>query len=47
MALDTTGGSKAMDYPEHISTYKTFLRLTQLVIAFLVVLLTGMFVFLV
>ena len=47
MAIDTTGGNANMDYPAHVATYKGFLRLVQIVIVFLVVLLTSMYVFLV
>lgn len=47
MAIDTTQGSPSMDYTEHTRTYKSFLRGTQLMIAFLVVLLAGMAYFLV
>jgi hypothetical protein len=36
-----------MDYPAHTDTYTSFLRLTKLMIAFLVVLLAGMAYFLV
>ena len=44
MAIDPTGGSPAMDYPEHIRTYSGFLRATVvmivLVVAILLVLLS-------
>jgi hypothetical protein len=44
MAIDPTGGSPAMDYPEHIRTYSGFLRATTvmivLVVAILLVLLS-------
>lgn len=44
MAIDPTGGSPAMDYPEHIRTYSGFLRATivmiVLVVAILMVLLS-------
>jgi hypothetical protein len=47
MGIDTTGGNPNMDYAEHTRTYAGFLRLTTIVIAFLVVLLLGMKFFLV
>ncbi len=39
MAIDPTGGSSAMDYPEHIRTYSGFLRATVIMIALVVVIL--------
>ena len=39
MAIDPTGGSSAMDYPEHIRTYSGFLRATVTMIALVVVIL--------
>ena len=39
MAIDPTGGSPAMDYPEHIRTYSGFLRATVIMIALVVVIL--------
>jgi hypothetical protein len=36
-----------MDYAEHMRTYEGFLHLSKMLIAFLVVLLTGMYFFLV
>jgi hypothetical protein len=39
MAIDPTGGSPAMDYPEHIRTYSGFLRATRIMIALIVVIL--------
>ena len=47
MAIDTSNGHPAMDYAEHTSTYRGFLRLVQVSIVFLVLLLIAMFVFLV
>jgi hypothetical protein len=47
MQIDTSKGHPDMDYREHVSTYKAFLRFTQIGIVFLVVLLTLMYVFLV
>jgi hypothetical protein len=46
MAVDTSGGHPAMDYKEHVRTYKGFLRATVALIAFNVVLLLGMAFFL-
>jgi aa3 type cytochrome c oxidase subunit IV len=34
MAIDTSGGHPAMDYPEHVRTYSGFLRATVILIAF-------------
>jgi hypothetical protein len=36
MAVDTSGGHHAMDYPEHLRTYSGFLRATVILIAFIV-----------
>ena len=47
MGINTSGGHHAMDYAEHTRTYAGFLRLTKIVIVFLVLLLIGMKVFLV
>jgi Bacterial aa3 type cytochrome c oxidase subunit IV len=47
MSIDTSKGHPEMDYAEHTSTYKGFLRVTQISIVFLVGLLVGMYVFLV
>lgn len=47
MAIDTTGGHPAMDYAEHVRTYKSFLAWTKVGIVFLVLLLSGMAFFLV
>ena len=42
-----TGGHPAMDYAEHNRTYAAFLRFSKIGIVSLVVLLTGMYFFLV
>lgn len=47
MSIETTGGHEAMDYPQHISTYKLFLRLAVMTIILCVIILAGMFFFLV
>lgn len=47
MHVDTSKGRPEMDYQEHVATYKGFLRFTQISIVFLVLLLVGMYVFLV
>lgn len=47
VSLDTSNGHPAMDYDAHKDTYAGFLRLTKISIAFLVLLLIGMKVFLV
>ena len=39
MAIDTSGGHSAMDYPEHLRTYSGFLRATVILVAFVVVVL--------
>jgi hypothetical protein len=39
MAIDTSGGHPAMDYPEHVRTYSGFLRATMVVIVLCVALL--------
>lgn len=39
MAIDPTGGNAAMDYPEHIRTYSSFLRATVIMIGLVVVIL--------
>jgi heme O synthase-like polyprenyltransferase len=46
VAIDLTGGSPEMDYPQAEKTYKQFLLLTKIVVVFLVVLLAGMGYFL-
>jgi Bacterial aa3 type cytochrome c oxidase subunit IV len=47
MSIDTSRGHEAMDYNEHNRTYLGFIRMTQIAVVFLVVLLTGMYIFLV
>ena len=47
MKLDTSEAHKDMDYDEHIRTYRGFIRLTQISIALLIILLGGMYLFLV
>jgi hypothetical protein len=47
MSINTSGGHPAMDYAEHTRTYHGFLKLTKMLIIFLVVLLAGMYFFLV
>lgn len=47
MAIETTGGHPDMDYAEHMATYHGFLKAVQIGVAALVVLLIGMYVFLV
>jgi hypothetical protein len=39
MAVDTSGGHSAMDYPEHLRTYSGFLRATMILIVLVVVVL--------
>ena len=47
MNLDTTNGHPAMDYPEHIRTYKGFLRGAVVLTVLVGLILTGMLIFLV
>ena len=47
MAIDTKGGHPSMDYHEHVGTYRGFLKASQISIVFLVLLLAGMYLFLV
>ncbi|MDZ4841468.1 MAG: aa3-type cytochrome c oxidase subunit IV [Hyphomicrobium aestuarii] len=47
MDLDTSKGHPDMDYREHVTTYKGFLRLAQFAVVFLVLLMVAMYVFLV
>jgi len=39
MAIDTSGGHPAMDYPEHVRTYSGFLRATIVLIVLVMALL--------
>jgi hypothetical protein len=45
--IDTSKGSPAMDYAQHLETYRDFLRFTKFAIVFLVILLIAMRLFLV
>lgn len=47
MGIDTGGGHPAMDYNQHLDTYHLILKLTKYSIIFLVLLLVGMWYFLV
>ena len=47
MSVDMNNGHPAMDYAEHQKTYAGFLTLTKYVIVGVVLLLVGMFYFLV
>ena len=47
MSIDTSNGHAAMDYAEHKRTYAGFVRLIEISVVGLVVLLVGMYVFLV
>jgi Bacterial aa3 type cytochrome c oxidase subunit IV len=47
MSIDTSRGHEAMDYREHTRTYAGFILLTQIAVVVLVLLLAGMYVFLV
>lgn len=47
MAIDTSGGNPNMDYAEHTRTYNSFIRLSVMLVVFLVILLAGMKYFLV
>ena len=47
MAIDTTGGHPAMDYPEHTRTYQGFVAFTKYSLIALVILLALMAYFLV
>lgn len=46
MAIDLSGGNPEMDYVQAEHTYKQFLLFTKVSIVFLVVLLSGMAIFL-
>ncbi len=46
MGIDATGGHPGMDYAEHQKTYEGFLRGAMILVAALVVLLSGMAYFL-
>ena len=47
MSIDTSGGHPAMDYEEHMRTFDRFVQFTKISIVFLVILLSGMAMFLV
>lgn len=47
MSVDTSEGHSAMDYNEHQRTYAAFLKFTKWSIIALVILLAGMYYFLV
>jgi len=47
MAINTSGGHPDMDYAGHLSSYKVFLRLAQVTVVGTVLILVGMFYFLV
>lgn len=47
MTIDTSNGHPAMDYPEHIRTYKGFLRATVVMTVLAVLVLLFMLVTLV
>jgi len=47
MGVDTSDGHPAMDYDQHKDTYNRFLRFSKIGIVLLVLLLVGMYVFLV
>ncbi len=47
MAVDTSGGHPAMDYNQHVETYRAFLRYSRIGMVLLALLLLGMYYFLV
>jgi hypothetical protein len=47
MSVDTSNGHPAMDYNQHKDTYNAFLRFSKIGIVLLVLLLAGMYFFLV
>ncbi len=47
MSVDTSNGHPAMDYHQHNDTYHAFLRFSKVGIVLLVLLLAGMYLFLV
>ncbi|MDX2307402.1 MAG: aa3-type cytochrome c oxidase subunit IV [Hyphomicrobium sp.] len=47
MSVNTKNGHPEMDYDQHVGTYKGFIRFTQISIVLLVILLGGMYYFLV
>jgi hypothetical protein len=46
MSIDTSGGHPAMDYHEHVRTYKGFVRGTVVLTVLVVLILVGMAAFL-
>ena len=47
MSVDTSNGHPAMDYAQHVGTYNSFLRFSKIGIVLIVLLLAGMYYFLV
>lgn len=47
MSVDTSGGHPAMDYREHVRTYKGFVAGTVILIVLVALILFGMLIFLV
>jgi hypothetical protein len=47
MSVDTSNGHPAMDYNQHKATYNAFIRFSKIAIVLLVLLLAGMYYFLV
>ncbi|MEO1281579.1 MAG: aa3-type cytochrome c oxidase subunit IV [Pseudomonadota bacterium] len=47
MSNDLSGGHPDMDYAEHKKTYSAFLKGTQVLVVLVVLILVGMYVFLV
>jgi len=44
--IDTSNGHPAMDYAEHVQTYRLFLNLSKFVLIGCIVLMVGMAIFL-
>jgi hypothetical protein len=47
MSVDTSNGHPAMDYDQHVDTYNAFIRFSKIAIVLLILLLAGMYYFLV
>ena len=47
MSVDTSNGHPAMDYDQHKGTYNAFLRYSKIGIVLIIMLLVGMYLFLV
>jgi hypothetical protein len=47
MAIDPKGSNPNMDMDQHVKSYSLFIRLTQIGIAVVVLILLGMYIFLV